>query len=61
MDYATANTSDLILFRRYFQYLLGRGIYVAPSQFEINFLSMAHSKEDINQTCHVILESGKEL
>ncbi len=61
VDYNSAKLSKQEQFCKYFLYLLNRGIYVAPSQFEINFLSMAHSIEDICQTCHVIIEAGEFL
>ena len=33
-----------------FRHLLANGIYVAPSQFEAMFVSLAHSDEDIDRT-----------
>jgi glutamate-1-semialdehyde 2,1-aminomutase len=49
-DYASAKESDTEAFRRYFWTLLKQGIYVAPSQFEAGFLSLAHTDEDIETT-----------
>ena len=43
-------TCDIELFNRYFHGMLKRGIYLAPSQYESNFLSSAHSAADIQQT-----------
>ena len=34
----------------YFHSMLEQGIYLPPSQFETNFLSLAHSPEDIQKT-----------
>ncbi|RLJ03933.1 MAG: aspartate aminotransferase family protein, partial [Candidatus Aenigmatarchaeota archaeon] len=31
----------------YFKEMIKRGIYIAPSQFEISFLSSAHGRDDI--------------
>ncbi len=45
-----ARTSDTERYSRYFGGLLERGIYVAPSQFEAGFVSLAHSEEDIDAT-----------
>jgi glutamate-1-semialdehyde 2,1-aminomutase len=50
VDYASAKQSDSDAFRRYFWALLEGGIYVAPSQFEAGFLSLAHTDEDIEKT-----------
>jgi glutamate-1-semialdehyde 2,1-aminomutase len=49
-DYASASTADTARFRRYFHRLLGAGIYVAPSQFEAGFMSIAHTDGDIDHT-----------
>jgi glutamate-1-semialdehyde 2,1-aminomutase len=40
-DYTTAKTADTILFGKYFNAMLQRGVYLAPSQFEALFLSHA--------------------
>lgn len=61
IDFETASTSDTEMFAKYFHYLLNHGIYVAPSQYEIQFLSMQHTDEEIEHTCEVIRSAGKEL
>ena len=53
IDYASAKESDTEAFRRYFWALLEGGIYIAPSQFEAGFLSLAHTDEDIEKTLKV--------
>ena len=50
IDYASTSFADTARFRRYFHALLDAGIYVAPSQFEAGFVSMAHSADDIERT-----------
>ena len=50
VDYASAKKSDIEAFRRYFWALLEGGVYIAPSQFEAGFLSLAHTDEDIEKT-----------
>lgn len=50
IDYQTALTSNLEAFSVYFQSMLEQGIYLAPSQFEAVFMSLAHSREDIEKT-----------
>lgn len=54
VDEKSAKTSDTKAFAAYFKKMFEAGIYVAPSQFEAMFLSMAHSDEDIEQTIKVI-------
>ena len=60
-DYESALTSDTGLYGRYFHYLLENGIYTAPSQFEILFLSAAHTQEDMEKTCRVIEAAAREV
>jgi glutamate-1-semialdehyde 2,1-aminomutase len=41
VNFETAKTSDTVLFGHYFQAMLKRGIYLAPSQYEALFISAA--------------------
>jgi len=45
-----AMKSDRARFAKYFQGMLAKGVYLAPSQFEAGFLSTAHTAADIDQT-----------
>ncbi len=49
-DYETAKQSSTERFKKFFNLMLDRGIYLPPSQFEALFLSAAHSEEDIERT-----------
>jgi glutamate-1-semialdehyde 2,1-aminomutase len=49
-DYGSASTSDTELFAKYFRGMLEKGVYLAPSQYEAVFLSIAHSEQDIDYT-----------
>jgi glutamate-1-semialdehyde 2,1-aminomutase len=49
-DWESAKKCDTARFGKFFHFMLERGIYLAPSQFEAAFLSTAHSEEDIRQT-----------
>ncbi len=49
-DYASAKTSNTEHFARFFRAMLDQGIYLAPSQFEAGFLSLAHQPTEIDQT-----------
>ena len=46
-DYTTAMTSDTKKFHKLFSSLLNNGVFVAPSQFEVFFLSLAHTISDM--------------
>jgi glutamate-1-semialdehyde 2,1-aminomutase len=56
-DYTTAKASDTGRFGRYFHAMLERGIYIAPSQFEAGFISLAHSEDDIERTVEAAREA----
>ena len=47
-DLAGAMRCDTSLYAKVFHGLYDRGIYVAPSQFECNFVSAAHSDADVD-------------
>lgn len=49
-----AHNSDAKRFLRYFRALLKEGVFIPPSQFECNFISSAHSMEDLTQTAAII-------
>lgn len=49
-DYNTASTSDTRKFGIFFKSMLDQGIYLAPSQFEAAFVSLAHTDDDIAKT-----------
>ncbi len=54
VDYESAIGSDTERYADYFNYMLGQGIYLAPSQFEAMFVSNAHTKADLEKTCQAI-------
>ena len=56
-NYEDACRCDRKAFADYFNRMLAKGIYVAPSQFEALFVSDAHSEELIERTCAAIAES----
>ena len=47
---ADAMRSDRERFKKFFQGMLAEGIYLAPSQFEAGFISIAHTTADIEKT-----------
>ena len=46
---AQVEQSDTAIYGRYFHALLDRGVYIAPSQFEAGFVSIAHTDADIDR------------
>ena len=61
VDYQTASSSDTELYADYFQGMLKRGIYLAPSQFEAMFVSLKHSQEDLDTTIRAAGEVLQEI
>ena len=53
-DYESAQLCDTTQYTRYFKVMLENGIYLAPSQFEAMFLSLAHSDEDLERTLNAV-------
>lgn len=49
-DFASAKKSDTEMYAAYFKHMLENGVYLAPSQFEAVFMSLAHSDDDIDAT-----------
>jgi glutamate-1-semialdehyde 2,1-aminomutase len=47
VDYASARRADTARYARYFHAMLSRGVYLAPSQFEAAFVSLAHTEADL--------------
>ena len=56
-DYSGAKKSDTKRYTQYFRNMLDRGIFLAPSQFEASFISVAHSESDIESAIKAAQES----
>ncbi|MCV0411136.1 glutamate-1-semialdehyde 2,1-aminomutase [Nitrosopumilus sp.] len=50
INYETSKKADSKKFQKMFRALLKKGIFIAPSQFEVVFLSDAHTENDLNKT-----------
>ncbi len=60
-DFPSAKKSDTTLFSQFFSGMLNRSIYIAPSQFEALFLSVAHTEDDIGRTLEACREVFREI
>lgn len=49
-NYDDAKKADTTKFGRFHRGMLAQGVYLAPSQFEAGFTSLAHTEEDIERT-----------
>ena len=61
IDFATACSSDTNKFAAFFRIMLEKGIYLAPSQFEAAFVSLAHTDADIDRTVAAASEAFREV
>jgi len=52
-DFASAKRSDTRQYAKFFHGVLSHGIYLAPSQFEANFISTAHREGDLGRAARI--------
>ncbi|MFY9578497.1 MAG: glutamate-1-semialdehyde 2,1-aminomutase [Gaiellaceae bacterium] len=55
-NFDEAQRCDAERYAALFRHLLERGIYVAPSQFEAMFVSLAHGDEEIDRTIEAVAD-----
>ena len=60
-DYECARTADTARYARFFHAMLARGIYLPPSQFELWFVSLAHTQADVEATIAAARAAFAEL
>jgi len=60
-NYEDAKKCDTNKFGRFHRGMLERGVYLAPSQFEAGFTSLAHTEEDIDRTLEIAREVMSRL
>jgi glutamate-1-semialdehyde 2,1-aminomutase len=60
-NWETAAKSDTDTYARFFQAMLKRGVYLAPSQFEAGFFSTAHTAEVVTATIQAAQTAFREI
>jgi glutamate-1-semialdehyde 2,1-aminomutase len=55
-NFEEAQQADVERYAQGFRHLLANGIYVAPSQFEAMFVSLAHGDDDIDRTIAAVAD-----
>ena len=60
-DYTSSKNADAKKFQKMFKNLLKNGIFIAPSQFEVVFLSDAHKQTDLNHTLDIYQKALKSV
>lgn len=61
VDYETALKSSTETYKKFFKNCLDNGVYLAPSAFEICFMSAAHGEDDLQLAADVMAKSIKSL
>src|SRR5215470_3307279 len=56
-DYGSARQADTARYAKYFHGMLERGVFLAPSQFEAAFVSLAHREGDIDAAARAAVET----
>jgi glutamate-1-semialdehyde 2,1-aminomutase len=60
-DEASAKKADAVIFRKMFDELVRRNVFIPPSQFETCFVSYAHDEEDVDRTVEAYGEAFKKV
>jgi glutamate-1-semialdehyde 2,1-aminomutase len=60
-NFDDVRATDIAAFKRFFAEMLQRGIYLAPSAYEAMFVSLAHTKQDIERTVEAAEESFRAV
>ncbi|MHB8642390.1 MAG: glutamate-1-semialdehyde 2,1-aminomutase [Gaiellaceae bacterium] len=55
-NYDDARLADTDRYAALFRHLLERGVYIAPSQFEAIFVSLAHTDDDVDKTVEAVAD-----
>jgi glutamate-1-semialdehyde 2,1-aminomutase len=60
-DYEDAKAGDHDTYARFFHAMLDRGVFLAPSSYEVMFVSLAHTDEDLARTVELAAEAAASL
>jgi glutamate-1-semialdehyde 2,1-aminomutase len=60
-DFESAMKADTARYAQHYRQMRDNGIYIAPSQFEVAFLSSAHSEKDLDKAIKMTEWSFKKL
>ncbi len=60
-DFTSAMQADAVRYGQHYRQMLEQGIYLAPSQFEVAFISAAQSEQDLEKTLKMTEWSFKKM
>jgi glutamate-1-semialdehyde 2,1-aminomutase len=53
-DFIEAQKVDYSQFARFYRLLLSEGVYLSPSPYEVNFIGLSHSRQDLKKTLEAV-------
>lgn len=60
-NFNDVQNTNIKMFKKFFARMLKNGVYLAPSAYEAMFISLAHSKEDIEKTIEIAQNVFREI
>ena len=60
-NFTDVRSTNVKQFKRFFAEMLERGIYLAPSVYEAMFISLSHTKKDIDETIRAAQNSFRKI
>lgn len=60
-NFADVQSTNIKQFKKFFAHMLNQGVYLAPSAYEAMFVSLAHTKEDIDKTIEATKNSFRKI
>jgi len=60
-NFADVQSTNIKQFKRFFAQMLNQGVYLAPSAYEAMFVSLAHTKQDIEKTIEAAAKSFRKV
>ncbi|MCU0578750.1 MAG: glutamate-1-semialdehyde 2,1-aminomutase [Desulfobacterota bacterium] len=60
-DFASGQKASAETYARFYRAMRERGVYLAPSAFEALFISLAHTRQDLEKTLEAVEESFREM
>jgi len=60
-NFADVQSTNIRQFKKFFAEMLERGVYLAPSAYEAIFVSLAHSRQDIEKTIEAAKNSFRRI
>jgi glutamate-1-semialdehyde 2,1-aminomutase len=60
-NFADVQATNIRQFKKFFAGMLSQGIYLAPSAYEAMFVSLAHTKQDVDKTVEAARKSFRQI